>query len=104
MAKKVLDRCMISHENARQIAAERTRSVEITYEFIDDNFADWMLPMDEEDPVDSPFDSVARIANEVLLRRSYSRRRAEEKMRKRHNPPLSILVMIVFPPGYFQNY
>eukprot|EP00111_Clytia_hemisphaerica_P024707 TCONS_00072807-protein len=89
MAKKVLDRCMISHENARQVAAERTRSVEITYEFIDDNFADEMLPADK--PEHTYFDSVARIANEVLLRSSYSRRRAEEKMRERHNPPLSIL-------------
>ena len=93
MAKKALDKCMKGHDDTRNVTAEeKTRSVEITYEFIDDSFADWLFLSGTAQPIESPFQNISRAANELMFRRSKSQKRKEEALRKRHKPPLSILV------------
>ena len=94
MAKKALDRCMKGHDDTRhRTDDEKTRSVEITYEFIDDSFADWLFLSGTAMPPDSPFQNITRAANELMFRReSKLQKKKESDLMKHHKPPLSILV------------
>ena len=101
MAKKALDRCMKGHDDTRHADDdEKTRSVEITYEFIDDSFSDWLFLSRTAQPPDSPFQNITRAANELMFRQSsISQKRKERDLMKRHKSPLSILVLI---PSFFK--
>jgi len=85
---------MVGHQDAKHLMGEKTRTVEISYEFIDDAFSKWLTLSTSENQfaIGSPFKNVSRIAGEVLLKRTSSKRAREEKYRKMHKLPLSILV------------
>ena len=93
VAKTVLDKCMVGHDDTQHLMGEKTRTVEISYEFIDDSFTKWLTStFCDSSAIGSPFQNVARIAGEVLLKRTPSKRTRESKRRKMHKSPLSILV------------